>query len=165
MLDPEIEAALNDQINFEQSAAHEYLAMAAHFEQRNLKGFAAFMKAQSFEERDHAMRLFDHVFSRGGRVTLGSIVEPRSEFESPKAVFDAAYSREQANTRAIHDLYGLAANKNDYPTQTMLQWFITEQVEEEEWCQEAVTLLEMAGDNKSALLMLDRRYGEHAQEG
>ena len=66
MLDPEIEAALNDQINFEQSAAHEYLAMAAHFEKLNLKGFAAFMKAQSFEERDHAMRLFDHVFSRGG---------------------------------------------------------------------------------------------------
>ena len=96
---------------------------------------------------------------------LGSIVEPRGEFQSPKAVFDAAYSREQANTRAIHDLYGLAADKNDYPTQTMLQWFITEQVEEEEWCQEAVTLLEMAGDNKSALLMLDRRYGEQAQEG
>jgi ferritin len=96
-------------------------------------------------------------------VKLGPVGEPTFDFGSPKAVFDAALAREQANTRSIHDLYRLAADHNDYPTQIMLQWFIEEQVEEEAWCEEAVAHLEMIGDSRGALLMLDKKYGRRAE--
>lgn len=162
MLDPHIESALNAQINQEQTAAQEYLAMAAWFEARNLRGFAAFMRAQSEEERSHALKLFDHVFDRGGHVQLDAIAQPCSKFDSPKAVFEAALERERSNTRSIHELYRLAGEHSDYAAQAMLQWFITEQVEEEQWGEEAVALLDVAGDNQSALLMLDDRYGRTA---
>lgn len=122
MLDPRIESALNAQINQEQTAAQEYLAMCAWFEERNFGGFAAFMRAQSEEERSHALKLFDHVFERGGKVALESIPQPTSAFESPKAVFEAAFAREQSNTRSIHALYRLAGELEDYATQAMLQW-------------------------------------------
>jgi ferritin len=163
MLKPEIEAALNSQLNYEQGAAQEYLAMAAYFAQMNLPGFAAFMRAQNAEEIAHAVKIFDHINERGGRVKLGPVGEPTFDFGSPKAVFDAALAREQANTRSIHDLYRLAADHNDYPTQIMLQWFIEEQVEEEAWCEEAVAHLEMIGDSRGALLMLDKKYGRRAE--
>lgn len=164
MLKPVIETALNKQINFEQAAAHEYLAMVAYFEKLNLRGFAKFMRKQFNEEHEHAVRIFDHVFDRGGEVRLGSIPEPRAEFDSPKSVFVAAFAREQANTKSINELYKLAGDESDFATQTMLHWFIAEQVEEEQWCEEALALLEMVGDNRSALLMLDNRYGSKAEE-
>ena len=165
MLEPEIEAALNNQFNREQTAAQEYLAMAAYFEQSNLKGFAKFMRKQSDEEAEHAMRLYDHIFNRGGTVGVGSIAKPACDFGSPRAVFQAAYEREKSNTSSIHDLYRLATERNDYATQTMLHWFIDEQVEEEQWCEEAMSLFEVIGDNRSALLMLDNRYAKYAAEG
>jgi ferritin len=162
MLKPEIEAALNKQLNYEQGAAQEYLAMAAYFAQKNLPGFASFMRAQSAEEAEHAMKLFDHINDRGGRVKLGAVPEPTIEFGSAKAVFEAALAREQANSRSIHELYKLARDHSDYPTQIMLQWFIEEQVEEEAWCEEALAHVGMIGDSQGALLMLDKRYGRRA---
>lgn len=162
MLTPEIEAALNKQLNHEQNAAQEYLAMAAFFEHCNLAGFARYMRRQSEEEREHALRIFDHISGRGGRVMLGSVAAPRGDFASVKAVFEAALARERANTASINEVYKLAVDTDDYATQTMLHWFISEQVEEEEWGEEALALLEMVGDNKSAMLMLDKRYGERA---
>ncbi len=164
MLKPQIAEALNKQINWEQTASQEYLAMAAYFEGVSLSGFATFMRKQAAEETEHAMRVFDHVFDRGGQVTLGAIPQPSGGYESTRAVFEAALAREQSNTRSIHELYKLAIDADDYATQTMLHWFIDEQVEEEQWCEEARHLLEMVGDNKSALLMLDNRYGKMAQE-
>ncbi len=164
MLKPKIEDALNAQLNEEQTAAQEYLAMTAWFEQRNLKGFASFMRAQAEEERQHALKIFDHIFDRSGHVQLKSIAEPTSDFDSPRAVVEAAYDREKGNTKSIHALYRLAGENDDYATQAMLQWFITEQVEEERWAEEAVGLLDVAGDNRSALLMLDARYGAKAAE-
>ena len=137
--------------------------MAAWFEQHNLKGFASFMRAQYEEESQHALKIFDHIFQRSGQVQLKSISEPASKFESTKAVFEAAYDREKANTKSIHELYRLAGEHDDYATQVMLQWFITEQVEEEQWAEEAIGLLDVAGDNRSALLMLDARYGSKSQ--
>lgn len=160
MLQPPIETALNQQFNQEQTAAQEYLAMAAWCEHRNLRGFAAFMRHQSDEERVHALKLLDHVVERGGRANIQQISAPESEFNSPLDLFRAALERERTNTRSINALYALAAEHNDYATQTFLHWFITEQVEEEQWGVEAVALLEMAGDNRSALMMLDHRYGE-----
>ncbi len=165
MLQPPIESALNAQLNEEQTASQEYLAMASWFERRNLKGFASFMRAQSEDERQHALKIFDHIFERSGQVRLRSISEPASDFDSPKAVFEAAHDREKANTTCIHELYRLTGEHDDYATQVMLQWFITEQVEEEQWAEEAVGLLDVAGDNRSALLMLDARYGARAGKG
>ena len=162
MLKPEIEAALNSQLNMEQTAAHEYLAMAAYFEQQSLGGFAGFMRAQSAEETEHAMRIFKHIFDRGGSVTIGAIAAPRGGYESARGVFEVARDREHANTTSIHELYRLAGAADDPATQIMLHWFIEEQVEEEQWCAEALSLLDMVGDNRSALLMLDKRYGVKA---
>ena len=163
MLKPQIEAALNNQLNYEQGAAQEYLAMSAYFAQKNLPGFAAFMRAQNAEEIAHAMKLFDHINERGGRVKLGPVAEPTFDFSSAKAVFEAALAREQANTKSIHDLYTLAVDHGDYPTQIMLLWFIEEQVEEEAWCEEALAHLGMIGDSQGALLMLDKKYGRLAE--
>ena len=164
MLKREIETALNKQINWEQTAAQEYLAMAGYFEDRNLRGFAEFMRKQAEEETEHATRISDHIFARGGRAQLGTIAEPTAEFASAKAVFEAALAREESNTSSIHELYKLALDTGDYATQTMLHWFIDEQVEEEQWCNEALALLEMVADNSSAILMLDKRYGQKARE-
>jgi ferritin len=165
MLEAEMQAALNKQFNWEQTASHEYLAMAAWFEALSLRGFSKFMRKQSEEEREHAMRLFNHICERGGEVKVGPIVEPRGDYSSPRDVFQAAHAREQSNTKSIHALYRLAQERSDYPTQIMLHWFIDEQVEEEAWCEEALALLDMVDDNKSALLMLDKRYGVMAEAG
>ena len=164
MLDSDMEAALNRQFNWEQTAAQEYLAMSAWFEDQSLRGFAGFMRKQCEEETEHAMRIHDYLCQRGGRVRPGAVAAPALDFDSPRMVFEAAQSRERANTKAIHELYHLAAEKRDMATQIMLHWFIAEQVEEEGWCDEALALLEMVGDNKSAMLMLDSRYGKEARE-
>ena len=164
MLKPEIETALNAQINQEQAAAREYLAMHAYFTGQNLKGFAAFMRRQCEEEREHAMKFYDYVFDRGGMVKLQSLPQPADAYASPLAAFQAAYQYEQKNTASIHALYKLATDHQDYATQTHLHWFIEEQVEEEAWCEEAIALLETVGNDPSALFMLDHRYGQTPTE-
>ncbi len=164
MLKPDIEAALNAQLNEEQTAAQEYLAMAAFFEQQSLKGFAGFMRRQAEEEIEHAMRVFDHISARGGSVRIGAIAAPTGNFDSARDVFQAALEREQSNTRSIHCLYRLAGDADDPDTQIMLHWFIEEQVDEESWAAEALALLDMAADNRSAMLMLDKRYGATAKQ-
>ena len=158
MLNADIQAALNRRFNEEQTAAQEYLAMAAWCESQNMAGFAAFFRRQSDEERMHAMKFFDHITDRGGEVQVGAISAPQLSFSAVVDVFKAALERERANSRSINECYGLAVDQRDYATQTFLHWFITEQVEEEQWAEEAVGLLETAGDNRSALLMLDNRY-------
>jgi ferritin len=163
MLKPEIESALNQQFTWEQAASQEYLAMAAYLEGISLGGFARFMLNQSAEEREHAMKIYRHIIDRGGQVKVSALPEP-PVFGSPRAVFEAARAREQANTRSIHDLYALAVEHQDYSTQSMLHWFIEEQVEEEAWCAEAMDLFDHAGDDRAALLMLDERFGRKAAE-
>ncbi len=162
MLKPEMQAALNAQFCREQTASQEYLAMAAYFEGESLSGFAKFMRAQVAEESEHAMRFFDYLYDRGGEVTVGALPAPTGSFESARSVFQAALEREQSNTANINALYRLAREVDDPATEAMLHWFIQEQVEEEHWGTEAMALLDMVGDNRSALLMLDKRYGEKA---
>jgi ferritin len=159
-----IQTAFNNQINEELFSSYVYLAMAAHFERMNLDGFTNWMKQQAQEELGHAMRLFDHINRRGGRVVLRAIGEPPSEYGSPMEVFEKALSHEQHITGCINDLYKIALEENDYPAQMELQWFIDEQVEEEENVGRAVEQLRMAGDNQSALLMLDRELGQRTGE-
>ena len=155
-----MQKAFNDQINEELFSSYVYLAMAAHLEGLNLDGFTNWMKLQAQEELGHAMRLFDHVHRRGGRVVLGAIGEPPLEFGSPLEVFQKALAHEQHITGCIHEIYRIAQEESDYPAQLELQWFIDEQVEEEESTGRVVEQLKMAGDNQSALLMLDRELGQ-----
>ncbi|MFC1661450.1 ferritin [Gemmatimonadota bacterium] len=159
-----IEAAFNEQINEELFSSYVYLAMAAHFEAMNLEGFTNWMKQQAREEVEHAMRLFDHVNRRGGRVVLKAIGEPPSDFGTPLEAFQKALAHEQHITGCIHKLYEVAQEEKDYPAQTELQWFIAEQVEEEENTGRVVELLKMAGNNKGALLILDRELAQRSAE-
>ncbi len=158
-------AAFNEQINEELFSSYIYLAMAAHFEAMNLAGFASWMKLQAQEEVEHAMRLFHHINRRGGRVALKGIGEPPSDFGSPLETFEKALAHEEHITGTIHALYEMAREEKDYPAQLELQWFIEEQVEEEENAGGVVELLRMAGDNKGALLMLDRELAKRQPEG
>jgi ferritin len=163
-MNEKIQAALNDQINEELFSAYVYLAMAAHFEAMNLEGFTNWMKHQAQEELQHAMRLFDHINRRGGRVELKGVGEPPKDFGTPLEAFEKALAHEQHITGCIHKLYGVALEENDYPALMELQWFVDEQVEEEENTGRVVDQLKMAGDNQSALLMLDRELGQRTEE-
>ncbi len=159
-----IQDAFNDQINEELFSSYVYLAMAAHLEAMNLEGFAKWMRLQAQEELIHAMRLFDHINRRGGRVKLKGIGAPPFEFGTPLEVFEKALAHEQHITACIHGVYKIALEEHDYPAQLELQWFIDEQVEEEENAGRAVEQLKMAGDHRGALLMLDRELGQRTAE-
>lgn len=164
MLPQLLQQALNDQIQREFYAAYLYLSMSAYFEALNLPGFAHWMRQQSREELGHAMRLFDFVNERQGRVVLKAIEQPPAEFESPLAAFQAALAHEQRVTRHINEIYELAVREKDYPTQVMLHWFIEEQVEEESTAAQIVERLKMVGDQPAALLMMDNLMGQRAGE-
>ena len=160
-----VRRAINNQINHEFHAAYLYLAMAGHFELESLNGFGQWMRAQAREEVEHAMRLFDFMLQRGERVDLDEIAAPDAEFDSPVSIFRAALEHERKVTGLIHELYELASEEKDYPTRLELQWFIQEQVEEEDSVGSMVAQLEMAGENRAALLMLDRTLGDRGGEG
>ncbi len=151
-----VQDAINEQIKNELYSAYLYLAMSAHFEAESLTGFASWMRVQAREEVTHGLKLFDYLSDRGGRVELRAIAAPPATFESPLAIFRQSYEHEQEVTASIHRLYALAAQENDYPTQVALTWFVNEQVEEERTAAEIVAQLEMVGDNRTALLLIDR---------
>jgi ferritin len=164
MLNPTVQQALNDQVQKELHSAYIYLSMAAYFEAENLPGAAHWMRSQAGEEQEHAMKIFDFIQDRGGRVTLQAIDAPPATFASPLAVFEAAFAHEQKVTKSIHDLYALAVQEADYPTQVMLQWFIDEQVEEEKNASAIMAQLRMVGDSPAALFMIDRQLAARAGE-
>lgn len=164
MISRAMQDAINKQIRDELYSAYLYLSMAAYFEDTSLPGFASWMRMQSQEEVSHAMKFFDFVNERGGRVTLHAIDQPPLEFESPQAVFEATYEHEQKVTGLIHDLYELALAEKDYPAQVMLHWFIDEQVEEEDGVSAILAALERVGDKDQGLLMLDRELGQRGAE-
>lgn len=164
MLDEGLQEAMNRQINLEFYSAYAYLSMAAHFESVTLLGFAHWMQNQSREEQKHAMRLYKHVNDRNGRVILLPVEQPPSQFGKPLEIFQMALAHEQKVTRSIHDLYNLARQENDYPSQVMLQWFIEEQVEEERNAEQIIAQLQMIGDDRAALFLLDRSLGGRQAE-
>jgi ferritin len=154
-----VQDAVNEQIKQELLSAYVYLSMSAHFEAENLPGFARWMRVQAQEELGHAMRLFDYMNQRGGRVILQAVEQPPHEFSSPLHIFEQALDHETKVTRLIEQLYETAVQHKDYATQVEMQWFITEQVEEEDSASLIVDQVKMAGDNRAALLMLDRQLG------
>lgn len=160
MLSKTMQDAMNAQIKEEFYSAYIYLSMSAYYESLNLPGFAHWMRLQYEEEVSHALKFLDHINDRGGRVTLAAIEAPPVEFESPLAAFKAAYDHERYITGKIHDLYELATKENDYSALSLLQWFIDEQVEEEKNTLDVVEQLEMIGDHKMGLFMMDRELGQ-----
>ncbi len=156
----QMQKALNDQIGKEFGASYLYLAMAAYFTEKNFNGFARWMRMQAVEETSHGMKIFQYVEDRGGRVTLGAIDCPPADFPSPIAVFEVARDHETMVSAGINQLYELAAAEKDWATQATLQWFITEQVEEEKASSEIVDTLRMIGDNASGLYMFDKELGQ-----
>lgn len=157
-----MQKALNDQVRKEFDAAYLYLAMSAWLAERNFDGMARWMRLQADEERNHAMKLFDWVLDRGGSVHLGPVSEPSTKWKTVVDVFVAAQKHEQAVSASIHALYVRAGNAKDWATQTMLQWFLTEQVEEEKTSTAIVERLRHVGDSVAGLLLMDRELGQRS---
>ena len=160
MLKEKMREALNKQVNWELYSAYLYLSMAAYCESINLRGFANWMRVQAQEELGHAMKMYDYLIERGGRVMLSSVAGPSSEWESPLAAFEDTYEHERKVTGLIDDLVSLAISEGDYATNNFLQWFVTEQVEEESSVDEVVQKIKMIGEAPGGLFMLDRELAQ-----
>ena len=160
MIGKAMQDAMNEQINKELFSSYLYLSMAAYFEDKNLPGFANWMRVQADEERAHAMKFYDFILERGGRVFLKAIDAPKTDWNSNLEVAEEVAAHEAMVTASINDLYELALKEKDYPSQVLLQWFVTEQVEEESSAAQIVADLKLIDDRGTAVLMLDRQLGE-----
>ena len=163
MLSKKLLDALNEQIRKELHSAYVYLGMAAYLEAENLPGMAKWMRVQSEEEVGHAMKIFDFVLERGATVTLETVEAVPTQYESPAAAFQAALEHERKITASINALYELALAEKDYPTQLMLQWFIEEQVEEENNVGRAADMVAKAQGHPPILLMVDHQLGSREE--
>jgi ferritin len=160
MLSKKVEAAMNQQLAVELHSAYEYLSMSAYCESQSLGGFANWLRAQWQEELDHAMRFYTFITDRSGRVSLRAIPEPRGSYGSTLDVFETALKQEQSVTASIHDLYELCEKEKDYAAQAWLDWFATEQVEEEKTVGTIVNHLRRIGERGDALFLLDKELGQ-----
>lgn len=160
MISSKMQGAMNEQIKHETFSAYLYFAMAAYFHSQSLDGMAQWMKAQAQEEFGHALRFFNHINERGGRIELQALDKPQMEWESPLAAFKAALGHEEFITGKINDLAKLADEGNDRAAGIMLQWFVTEQVEEEDSVSRVINMLERIGDSGHGILMADRELGQ-----
>ena len=155
-----LQDAINEQINKEIFSAYYYLSMVAYLESEDLPGFAQFFRIQVEEEKFHAMKLFDYVNERGGKVILKGINNPKTDFESPLQVFELAYKHEQYVTELINNLMDITIKENDHALRSFLQWFIDEQVEEEATMSKYVNQLKRINRNGQGLVMLDRELAQ-----
>jgi len=164
MIGKPMQDAMNEQINKELFSSYLYLSMAAYFEDKNLAGFANWMRVQAEEEREHAMKFYDFILERGGRVYLKAIDAPKTDWNSNLEVTEEVAAHEAKVTASIYALYELALKEKDYPAQMMLQWFITEQVEEERNAAEIVANLKLIEAGGTAVYVLDRQLGKRKGE-
>ncbi|MCG8352142.1 MAG: ferritin [Chloroflexales bacterium] len=165
MLSQKLQDAINIQISHEMNASYLYLSMAAYCDSLNLSGFANWLRVQSEEERMHAMKFFDFLHDRDGRVFLQSIAQPPAEFETVMDVFEQTLEHERKVTSWINELYALAVAEQDYPTQVLLQWFINEQVEEEKNATLILEQLNLVGAEGVGLFMIDRELAGRSLQG
>jgi ferritin len=156
MLTEKVQNALNAQFNAELYSSYLYLSMHAYFKSINLDGFANWMYQQAKEELLHAMKFYNFINQRGGRSKTAAIAEPPSEWDSPLAVFEETLSHEQKVTGLINDLVEIANEAHDHATQIFLQWFVTEQVEEEESAGGVLEQLRLMKDHPGGLFMINR---------
>lgn len=164
MLNQKMQDAINEQIRNELISAYTYLSMAAWCEHKQFVGCAHWLRLQSEEEQGHAMRLYDFLLARNGRVLLKPLPQPETDFESIVAVFENALEQEQTVTQQIDSLYELAFHEKAFAALVELEWFITEQVEEEKSAREVVHKFRMVKDDPASLLDLDRELGSRGPE-
>lgn len=160
MLTSKVEAAMNDQLQKELQSAYVYLGMSAYCESQSLPGMAAWLRRQFDEEQAHAFRFYNFIIDRGARVVLKQLDAPPMDYKSARDVFETALVHERAVTEAINDLYDLVAKEKDFASQAWLDWFATEQVEEEKVVGQIVDDLKRTGDKGNGLFLLDRELGQ-----
>jgi ferritin len=163
MISKIMQDAINDQIQKELYSSYLYLSMSAYFSDRNLSGFAHWMRVQESEEREHAMKFYDFILERGGKVNLKAIDAPKTEWSSTLEVAEEVAAHEAKVTASIYALYETALKEKDYPAQIMLQWFISEQVEEEKNATEIVANLKLIEDRGTAIYVLDHQLGKRGE--
>ncbi len=160
MISEKMQDALNGQLNAEFYSAYLYLSMAGYFESIDLKGFANWMRVQTQEEQFHAMKFYDHIIERGGRVILQQIEAPPNNWDSPLAVLEATLKHEQKVTGLINDLVFLAREQKDNASEIFLQWFVKEQVEEEDNVGTVLAQIKLVKDSPQALFMMDKEMAQ-----
>ena len=160
MMSLTMQDALNEQMQHEFYSAYLYLSMSAYCERINLPGLARWMRGQAGEETKHALKIFDHLLDRGGKVVLRQIDLPPADFTSARDVFEQAHRHEQQVTASINTVYGLAMDERDFASRVFLDWFVQEQVEEEKTSGLLAEQLGMVGADRPGLLMLDRELGQ-----
>ena len=160
MLTEKMQSALNGQMNAELYSSYLYLSMNAYFKSVNLDGFANWMYYQAQEELEHAMKFYDFVIQRGGRVQLTQIEAPPSEWNSPLSVFEDTLAHEQKVTGLINDLVEIANEEKDHASQIFLQWFVSEQVEEEDSVGGVLEQLKLMGEAQGGLFIMDREMAK-----
>jgi ferritin len=160
MLNEKMEKNLNNQVNAELYSSYLYLSMSAYFSEINLNGCAHWMRLQAQEELLHALKIYDYINERGGRPVLDSIEAPPKSWDSPTNVFENVLSHEEKVTSLINDLVDLAIGLKDHATNNFLQWFVSEQVEEEASANEVLQKIRMTGNEGGGLFMLDQELGK-----
>jgi ferritin len=160
MISKTMEQALNKQVNREFYSAYLYLAMSSYFETTNMKGFAKWMRIQAKEEQIHALKIYDYIIARGGKVSLLDIEAPKAKWSSAGKVFEEVLAHEQKVTAMIHGLVDLAIKEKDHASFEMLQWFVKEQVEEEEHSGAILAQVQCVGDIPGHLFFFDHQLGK-----
>ncbi|MFN8396428.1 MAG: ferritin [Bacteroidia bacterium] len=164
MIKKEMETLLNEQFHREMFAGMQYLAVCSYFEDKNLDGFANFFRVQAQEEMAHAMKQFDYVHRVDGKITMSALPKPQTEFGTFVEVFEFTLAAEKNVTENINQLMKKAVELGDFATQSFLQWFVTEQVEEEELVRQILQKLRMIGDSGTALYMLNEELKNRKPE-
>jgi ferritin len=159
MIGERLNSAINDQIKNELESYYIYLSMAAYLHSKSLDGMGHWMRAQAHEEMIHAMKFIEHLIDRDGKVVLQDLKQLKTEWSSPLEVFQDAFEHEKFISSKINDLTTIAREEKDYASEPILAWFTDEQIEEEASTGKIADELEMIGEDKSALLMLDRELG------
>lgn len=160
MISDELADAINNQIKEEFQSETYYLGMAAYFEDEDWDGFANFMKIQAEEEREHAMKFFDFLSEVDRKIQIPAIDAPETDYDSIADVFETALEQEQHITGRIHDLLSLSRKNDDYEAESILQWFVEEQIEEEDLMGTILNRIRRARGDEAALMMLDQELGE-----
>lgn len=165
VINTKITAALNEQLNMEYYSAYSYLAMSAYFLRQNLNGFAHWMRIQAQEELTHGMKIYDFLDNREADIRFGTIDTPKQCWDSPLEVFEDTLAQERKVSQSIYNIADLALAKRDHATHTFLQWFITEQVEEEATVRELIDTLKLVGIKGNGLFLLDRDLAQRQPNG
>jgi ferritin len=160
MINQKMSDAINEQINWELYSSYLYFSMAAYFDSINLKGCSSWMRVQAMEEQAHVKKFYDFLTARGGRVILSEIKAPPSEWNSPLETFEEVYKHEQTVTGLINNLVDISIELKDHATSSFLQWFVNEQVEEEESADEVVQSLKLNENNPGGLFMVDKELAQ-----